>query len=69
MRKKNYKGRCTKMKIGKAGICRLYDDLQTAFVKVLEQRDDIASIQVNVPIENTEYTTDFVCKNPYVLLI
>ncbi len=62
MYKRNYKGRCTKMKTRKAGICKLYDALQLAYLRELEARTDVEAIEVNVPLEGTEYCSDFVCR-------
>ena len=62
MYRRNYKGRCTKMKTRKAGLCKLYDALQLAYLRELEARTDVEAIQVNVPLDGTEYCTDFVCR-------
>lgn len=63
MRKKNYKGRCTKKAVPKCReTFRGYDDLMITFVEVLSKREDIVEIQCNVPIEGTDYTTDFLCE-------
>ena len=62
MYKRNYKGRCTKMKTRKAGLCKLYDALQVAYLRELEARTEVEAIEVNVPLDGTEYCTDFVCR-------
>lgn len=63
VRKKGYKGRCTKMTSSKSKtVCRLYDDLQIACLKKLEADDDVISIQVNAPLDNLEFTSDFLCR-------
>ena len=62
MYKRNYKGRCTKLKTRKAGLCKLYDALQVAYLRELEARVDVEAIEVNVPLDGTEYCTDFVCR-------
>ena len=65
MRKKNYKGRCEKRTISKCEeICRTYDDIQRAYVDVLENRDDIVEIHCNIPLDHLDlgdYTSDFLC--------
>jgi hypothetical protein len=44
MRKKNFKGRCTKKTVSKAeGVCRTYDALQLAALEELEQ-DNIKTV-------------------------
>ena len=43
---------------------RLYDAIQIAYVALLEENDEIKTINCNVPIEpvdGTEFTSDFVC--------
>ena len=62
MRKKNYKGRCEKRVISKCkDICKTYTLLQSAYADILEDDNDISEIRCNVPLENSDYTTDFVC--------
>ena len=65
MIKKNYKGRCTKKSVGKSkDICKTYNAIQLAYLDVLQNDDKISEIQCNVEIESveeSEYTTDFVC--------
>ena len=52
MRKKNYKGRCEKRAIKKCeSICKTYDPIQSAFVTILDNRNDIAEIQCNVELD------------------
>lgn len=63
MRKKNYKGRCEKRAIKKCeSICKTYDPIQSAFVTILDNRDDIAEIQCNVELDGdaADFTTDIV---------
>lgn len=65
MRKRNFKGRCTKRYVHKCtDICRTYDSLQEAYVDVLSQSNDIEEFRCNVYLEGLaegDYTTDFVC--------
>ncbi len=62
MRKKNYKGRCEKRIIEKCnGVCRTYDAVQYAYADILQKMDDIVEMRCNVPLDDTEYTSDFVC--------
>lgn len=65
MIKKNYKGRCVKKSVGKAKeVCRTYNEIQLAYLDVLQERTDIAEIRCNVPLDgsdSTEYMTDFLC--------
>ena len=43
MIKKTYKGRCVKKSVGKAKeVCRAYNDLQLAYLDMLQNNDDIA---------------------------
>ena len=63
MRKKNYKGRCEKRAIKKCeSICKTYDPIQSAFVTILDNRNDIAEIQCNVELDGdaADFTTDIV---------
>lgn len=66
MRKKNFKGRCTKKTVTKAeGVCRTYDALQLLALDELERDDEIAEIRCNVVLEGSQwdaYTTDFLCR-------
>lgn len=63
MRKKDYKGRCTKAASPKSEtVCRLYDDLMIAYLRNLEAEKDIVSIQTNVQLEGTDFTSDFLCQ-------
>lgn len=61
----NIKDRCTKKSISKSeSVVRLYDAIQIAYVALLEENDEIKTINCNVPIEpvdGTEFTSDFVC--------
>ena len=62
MRKKNYKGRCEKRTLSKCkGICKTYDNIQSAYADVLENSEDIREFKCNVELEGMEYTTDFLC--------
>lgn len=67
MRRKKYKGRCVKVSISKSNeVCRTYDDIQLAYLNVLQCDDDIKEIQCNVIIADRDgvgddYTTDFLC--------
>ncbi|WP_026395835.1 hypothetical protein [Acetobacterium malicum] len=62
MRKKNYKGRCEKKSILKSNeIFKGYDAVQCAYVDVLSARDDIVEIRCNVPLDDMDYTSDFLC--------
>lgn len=64
MRKKNYKGKCVKRQLQKCeGVCRTFDDLQSAYAESLAACDDIQSFRCNVLLEGLEegeYTSDFV---------
>lgn len=65
MRKRNFKGRCTKRYVPKCmDICRTYDALQEAYADELSQSDDVEEFRCNVYLEGLaegDYTTDFVC--------
>ena len=62
MRKKNYKGRCEKKSVPKCNeIFKAYDAIQNAYVDVLSSRNDIVEIRCNVPLEDMDYTSDFLC--------
>ena len=63
VRKKDYKGRCTKVASSKSETaCRLYDDLMIAYLRNLEEESDIISIQTNVPLDGMDFTSDFLCQ-------
>ena len=67
IRNRIQKGRCEKKKVSKCQeICKTYDKVQAACLDYLSEREDIAEIQCNVLLdgleEDSEYTTDFVCK-------
>ena len=66
MKKINYKGRCEKRKVFKCeDICRTYNKIQTAFVDVLENDDNVLSFECNVRLKGIAddlYSTDFVAK-------
>ena len=66
MKKINYKGRSEKRKVTKCeDICRTYNKIQSAFVDVLENDDDVLSFECNVRLKGVGddlYSTDFVVK-------
>ena len=62
MRKKNYKGRCEKRILSKCkGVCRTYDEIQSAYADILQNSDEIKEFQCNVELDSLDYTTDFLC--------
>ena len=65
MLKKNYKGRCQKIKLKKSqDVVRTYSDIQAAYAQKLEEENEIKEYQCNVALvglEIGEYTSDFVC--------
>ena len=65
MRKANFKGKCQKRSLTKCkDVCRTYDDIQSAYADVLEQREDIVDFSCNVLLDGLDigaYTSDFVC--------
>lgn len=62
LRKKNFKGLCEKRKISKCTeVCRTYDPIQYVYADILSADDTIQEFKCNVPLDNLEYTTDFVC--------
>ena len=65
MRKKTYKGRCTKQSLEKfTTVCKTYDPIQAAYANILVQNNDIVEIRCNVALDGevcSEYMTDFVC--------
>ena len=62
MRKKNFKGRCEKRIISKCvEVCRTYDPIQYAYADILDRDDSVLEIRCNVPLDELEYTSDFVC--------
>lgn len=61
MKKRNYKGRCEKRNLKKCqGVCRTYSTIQYKYADILNEKDDVKSFSCNVPLDNLEYTTDFV---------
>lgn len=66
MRKKNFKGRCTKRSLSKCqSVCRTYDAVQSACADMLQEDDEIINFRCNVlldGLEEGEYTSDFVCE-------
>ena len=63
MRQKNFKGgRCTKRKLKKCEeIVKTYDKIQTAYADVLDRDPNVKSIRCNVPLDDEDYMTDFLC--------
>lgn len=65
MRKKNYKGRCEKRSVEKCReVCKTYDDIQRAYLDILQECEEIKEIRCNVWLEGLDigaYTSDFVC--------
>lgn len=65
MRKKHYKGRCTKRILSKsAEVVRTYDPLQYTYADMLESDKSIREIHCNVQLVGLpegDYTSDFVC--------
>lgn len=69
MIKKDYKGRCEKKNLLKSSdVCRMYNQIQSLYATVLEEDENITSIQCNVLLQGftfgkdfKEYTSDFVC--------
>ena len=63
MRKKNYKGRCEKKTMDKCKtVCKTYDLIQSAYVDILDDRNDVAEIKCNVELDGdaADFTTDIV---------
>ena len=62
MRKLGFKGRCEKRLLSKCKeLCRTYDPIQAAYAGVLQADDSIQEFQCNVPLEDGQHMTDFVC--------
>lgn len=65
MRKKNYKGRCIKKSVSKSKeVCRTYDDIQLAYLDVLQNDENIQEIRCNVLLGGDDvdgYMTDYLC--------
>ena len=62
LKKKTYKGGCEKRKLPKCeGVCKTYNAIQYAYADVLSTSNEIKSFQVNVELEEEDYTSDFVC--------
>lgn len=65
MRKKNFKGRCEKRRIGKCDeVCRTYDTVPYACADLLQESNEVATIRCNVLLEGLDegaFTSDFVC--------
>lgn len=66
MKKINYKGRCEKRIVSKCeDICRTYNKIQSTFVDVLENDDNVLSYECNVRLRGIAddlYSSDFVAK-------
>lgn len=62
MRTKNIKDRCTKRKLKKCEeIAKTYDKIQTAYADVLDRDQNVKNIRCNVPLDDEDYMTDFLC--------
>ena len=68
MKNRRIKDRCVKNHFSKCPeVCKTYDAVQTAYAKLLQEREDIREFRCNVPFEAKEgdeldrYTSDFVC--------
>lgn len=65
VRRKSYKGRCTKRMLRKSTeVARLYDEIQSKYADMLENCDEVEEIRCNVLLDGLcegEYTSDFVC--------
>ena len=65
MQKKNFKGRCQKVKLSKCeDVVRTYSAIQAGYALSLEREERIKEFQCNVLLEGLEegeYTSDFVC--------
>lgn len=65
MQKKNFKGRCQKVKLSKCeDVVRTYNAIQAGYALRLEREERIKEFQCNVLLEGLEegeYTSDFVC--------
>lgn len=61
LKKKNFKGRCEKRKLPKCeGVCKSYNAIQYAYADMLNSSNEIKSFQVNVELEEEDFTSDFV---------
>ena len=59
---KNYKGRCEKRSVPKCkGICKTYDALQSRMVDILSEDAAVREIRCNVPMDDSDYTSNIVC--------
>lgn len=65
MIKKNYKGRCIKKSVGKSKeVCKTYNEIQLAYLDVLQNNADITQIKCSIPLDGSDsedYNTDFLC--------
>lgn len=65
MQKKNYKGRCQKVKLSKCeDVVRTYSAIQAEYALWLEKEEKIKEFQCNVLLDGLEigeYSSDFVC--------
>lgn len=60
MYKKNYKGRCEKKSLSKCDTtCRCYSTIQSVYADKLQTDPSVQSFQCNAPLEDEDYTTDF----------
>ena len=61
MRPLKIKDRCIKISYCKCEeVVKTYDKVQAAYAKVLEDDEGIKSFACNVPLDGTEFTTDYV---------
>lgn len=65
MIKKNFKGCCKKRMTKKCKeVVRTYNDIQEAYVEVLEEKEEIGEYQCNILLDGLEigeYSSDFLC--------
>lgn len=62
MIKKNYKGQCKKLSLSKCKtVVRTYNDIQYAYASILENDNSIKEFQCNISLDDSEYTSDFLC--------
>ena len=61
MKKKNYKGKCSKRTVDKCvGVCKSFDILQSRACDMLAEDEDIIEFRTNVPMDGLDYTSDIV---------
>ena len=64
MRKRGFKGRCEKRVLSKCqGVCRTYDAIQAVYADRLQADETLREFRCNVPLDDGEYMTDFLCTN------